>query len=1006
MINRGLAPLVFAAIVPLQCASLWALVPDFNSPQLDSSRGDLRAIGRVSDSERVALGQFLAEFARRTQRDDFAAAEEFLRRFPQGAWAPALRLRLAEEYYVTGWYSKALTMLEGLWAERGLDPAAGAAVMSTHAGVQLAELYARLGRREDVERLVDELEGLTIAPDDLETLRGVQQGLVTMRNRPEVAFRCGALALERIRVFEDTAKAGHAVLLDSRSSAAGMSLAEVAALAEDLGMNYQMAFRSAGAPHWTPSVMHLGIGHFVAVVRQRAGQLQIEDPTGWQTTFASRAAVEAEASGYFLVPAGALPPGWRRVEVAEGARVYGRNGVLDSDPDSTGRRDRKARCGGGGSYGMATWDVHLALVSQQMIDTPLRYEPPFGPAIEVTWRHTQRANRRFGYKPKWTHNWTGQIYEDPRTPLADLWLQEEGGWERFSPLDDEGRSYQGRNFNTGRLVRLDSSTIVWRLPDGAERTYTTFAGTQVAWGRVFYLSAIADRAGNRVTIQLLPSGRVESLTDPLGRVTRFHYELPDPGTPSQGDPNSGVMANWDYTNQVTRIVDTFWRSAVLQYSKVERFISGYCSSPGGAVPCPIYYYQYDLTNITDVAGMSSGFAYDATGNWVSELTTPYGTTRFNWVGFVPGEFAIDITDPEGDTERIVFNPSGSDGLDGALWKRPQGMRTDGGGYVVAHWGKQAYAESLRGGSLAGATLHVFQRSETFASVGRGLMAVKLPLENTVWFNYPGQGAAALPGIGDQPTRIGRVLDDGSTQLWEADRDAWGNLVRSVDPLGRTTRYIYAANSIDLLEVRQVIGPREELLVRMSWNDRHQPLTVTDAAGQTTRYAYNSRGQLTSATNPLNETTTFEYDANGFLSAIDGPLAGTQDRNAFTYDPIGRVRTATDPDGYQVAFDYDALDRVTRVTFPDGTYESMVYDRMELGVLRDRLGQESRFTHDGLRRITAVQDALGRVTRLQWCGCGDLAALIDPLGRMTQWHRDVQGRVIAQEYADEIGRAHV
>ena len=352
---------LFLACLGLGSVQLQASPAQGNSIDLDPWYHSARPADVLQPKEQTAFVEALNRFAARQQRDDFSAVEDFLRRYPQGSWAPSLRMRLAEEYYSTGWYSKALGSLEGLWIGRGLYPGPGAAVVFTRAGVQMAELYARLGRREDVERVVAELQTATLVLEDEEILRGVRQGLATMQTRPAAAFRCGALALERIRVFLNTTNSGHAAILESKSSRDGMSLTEVASLADGLKMDYQMAFRSPGALLVTPSVMHLRIGHFVALVRDRRGQVQIEDPTGWETTFASHKAVDAESSGYFLVPAGPLPPGWRSVDAAEGAKAIGRNGVLDNDPDAASKRDRKARCSGQSSYGMATWDIHLML---------------------------------------------------------------------------------------------------------------------------------------------------------------------------------------------------------------------------------------------------------------------------------------------------------------------------------------------------------------------------------------------------------------------------------------------------------------------------------------------------------------------------------------------------------------------------------------------------------------------------------------------------------------------
>jgi RHS repeat-associated protein len=112
-----------------------------------------------------------------------------------------------------------------------------------------------------------------------------------------------------------------------------------------------------------------------------------------------------------------------------------------------------------------------------------------------------------------------------------------------------------------------------------------------------------------------------------------------------------------------------------------------------------------------------------------------------------------------------------------------------------------------------------------------------------------------------------------------------------------------------------------------------------------------------------------------------------------------VRTRTSRDGYTVTFDYDNLDRLTRVTYPDATTTELSYARLDLVTYQDRLGHKSTYEYDAKGRLENSTDPLGRKTWLEWCGCGHLEAIIDPMGRMTHWQRDVQGRVIAKEFAD-------
>src|SRR5205823_5691460 len=131
--------------------------------------------------------------------------------------------------------------------------------------------------------------------------------------------------------------------------------------------------------------------------------------------------------------------------------------------------------------------------------------------------------------------------------------------------------------------------------------------------------------------------------------------------------------------------------------------------------------------------------------------------------------------------------------------------------------------------------------------------------------------------------IGKVLDDGTTQLSTYEYNPIGGVSRHADPVGRTLIYNYDANNIDLLEVRRVNGPTTELLVGYTYNSQHKPLSVTDAAGQTTVFTYNSAGRVLTVIAPpggglieAQRTTTYSYYPN------DAPLGA------------GRLQTVTGP----------------------------------------------------------------------------------------------------------------
>ncbi len=91
--------------------------------------------------------------------------------------------------------------------------------------------------------------------------------------------------------------------------------------------------------------------------------------------------------------------------------------------------------------------------------------------------------------------------------------------------------------------------------------------------------------------------QLTNVTDAAGLSTRLYYDYADPGN-----------AAWWWTF-ITRVVDPFGRTSYLQHD----LDSG---SPNRGA----------LTNITDVMGLSSGFAYGPqTYDPIVSLTTPYGT---------------------------------------------------------------------------------------------------------------------------------------------------------------------------------------------------------------------------------------------------------------------------------------------------------------------------------------------------------------------------------------------
>ena len=343
--------------------------------------------------------------------------------------------------------------------------------------------------------------------------------------------------------------------------------------------------------------------------------------------------------------------------------------------------------------------------------------------------------------------------------------------------------------------------------------------------------------------------RLTALTDAIGQVTNIFY----------GGQNN---------LQITRVTDPLGWLALFAYDATGL-----------------------LLQITDVMGMSSRFTYgDSDFITALALPEPYGVTRFstNQTPVDPsdpsdtfdGRF-VETLYPDGTRDRVETNQIKNKIPESdPLQTIPVEVLTLNL-FLFArntyYWSRIACASVY--GDYTKAKIYHWKHTANMADASGILENTKEPLEGRVWYDHAFKiGASAFPaaveGTSNKPSHVGRVLDDGSTQLYAYEYGELGNVTKTVDPWGRTFSDVYAANGIDL-ETRQTRDGQNELQSKRSYDGSHLLLTSTDAAGQTTAYTHNSRGQLLTVTNAKNETTAYHYDANGFLTSVDGPLAGVR-----------------------------------------------------------------------------------------------------------------------------------
>lgn len=917
-------------------------------------------------AENAALAAALQNFSERVGPDDFSSLTGVIEAYPMSPWNAALQINLGLEYYNTGHYLLTLEAWCEAWrlAKAATDPMAKA--IADRAFGELAYMYARLGRTIELDALLKSVEERVFSGPATERVVGAREGLWNMQNRPEISFRCGPLALHRIKLAVHPHDPQSEMIDSSESTQRGFSLHQVAELSHRLGLDYQMAFRTREAEFVVPSVVHFKVDHFAALIRCDGDRYLLQDPTFKNDVWVTREALEAESSGYFLIPPGDMEKGWRVVEAKEAETVWGKGNVPDPGPPPGPCDHSSDPCNPCPENGLAVVRIHLLNVSLNISDQPVGYSPPLGPPVRFTVRYNQRDDQfsaNFNYSnfgPKWTFDWLAYIKDNPSNPLADVTYYIMGGGNRtFTGFDQSTQTYASQVLDQTKLIRTSANSYEMISRDGSRKIFGSSDGGAAT--RRCFLTQILDPRGNAVTLTYNSSMRIVAITDAIGQVTTLEY------------------GNTADIFKITKVTDPFGRSATFDYNSSNQLIK-----------------------ITDAISLASEFAYEnGAGDFIVSLTTPYGVTKFAKTENGTTR-SLEILYPDGERERVEFNQDTNLGIPSSdpLQSLPGGMTTRNEFLAFRntyHWDRQACAHAY--GDYRKARIYHWLHSTDLRSPVGILESTKKALEGRVWYDYRGQGGSNGPivvGSTSKPAHVGRVLDDGSTQLYTYEYNDFGNVTKTIDPVGRTFSYIYDANGIDLLEVRQTRAGQNELLSQTTYNAQHLPLTVKDAAGQTTTYTYNARGQILTETNALGGTKTYHYDANGYRTSVVGPLG---DATTWTYDALGRVRTKTDVSGYTLTFDFDALDRLTTITYPDSTFDEFIFTRLDCTLMRDRAGRHTSFEYNSIRQMTKRTDPLNRANYFQWCKCGAVKTLTDPMGRTTIWRHDVQGRVKCKEYSD-------
>ena len=949
--------------------------------------------------ERAALATALKNWMARPVTDDMGALENFISTHPESPWGPSLHLNLGRFDYHAGRFSEAMTHWDTAWQKTRDMEGAEATFIANAAVAEYAVMLARIGRTEELDALLESVKDRNFQTSTLTLIERAREGLWSMKNKPGISFRCGPYALDLIHI-EKHGEPVRGFMSEVESPAKGFSMLELKAMAiEKLDTPMQVTKRAPGSELILPCVVHWGVGHYGALMREQDGAVLLRDPTFGNDTWMTQAAIDSESSGYFLVPNGPLPEGWTAVDDDEAATIFGKGNSNTSDEKETSTCSKKSGGNCSTNEHMAGFSFHTLLASLNISDIPVAYTPAYGPGVnfEVTYNmreYGQPVSMDFtNNSPLWENGWTSYLEDNPSLAAADVTVNLRGGGAEthtgYTALTaTTGTFGKNRRWDTV-LARTGPGAYERRYPDGSKEVYAQAIGTTGPLRKVF-LSQIVDPQGNAVSLVYDTAAgmasRILQIIDATGLVTTLTY----------GEAG--------YPFLVTKVTDPFGRFSTFIYQT----ISG----------------AKRLQKIIDTIGIESSFEYNTQGQ-ITALITPYGRTVFDFgnTGRTYGYIRwIQATDPQGSIQRLEYHNGGqTSGTPNSLPPTEPLPVAPGATFGDVHyadrnsfyWDKKAWA--MAPGDYSKAYLTHWLYTDSYSTASGVPHSVKPAFENRIWYRYPGQpNYNYYEGTSSTPTVTARVVEnEGSpggttTQVTRMTLNPLGNPLTMTDPLGRESSIEYDTNGIDPLFVKQKVNGTFQTLQAFTYDPAypaHRPKIITDAAGQLLTLGYTAVGQLETIKNALNETTTFTYGTastgalrpKGKVYQITGSQPGAS--VTLTYDGFQRPRTVTDSSGHVTTFDYDLFNRITLITYPDTTTEQFVYDRLDLFAQKDRQNRWTRTWHNELRQPVLTADALGRTFQMEWCKCGALQKLTDGENQITSWKYDAQGRNYQKTYPD-------
>ena len=169
-------------------------------------------------------------------------------------------------------------------------------------------------------------------------------------------------------------------------------------------------------------------------------------------------------------------------------------------------------------------------------------------------------------------------------------------------------------------------------------------------------------------------------------------------------------------------------------------------------------------------------------------------------------------------------------------------------------------------------------------------------------------------------RLGSVRQIGSSSGIDYEYDEKGNQTKVIDIFGRVLRSRGYDRSGNVISETDALGNA----TTFTYDSLNRVITQVDAQNGELSFSYDRKGNLSSVNDQRGNTTSYFYDKRDLLIRRLDPL-GVIDR--FEYDNKSNLVFRVDKKGDSIFYEYDARNRMVKQTFSDGSYESYEYNRI-------------------------------------------------------------------------------